>query len=168
MTAAPNKPEQHTAAAAVAGCLKSPVSMAFAAFGLCLANGDLMNLLALHVYHLDDGPEADAVIALLTEAGIGPEWHIERPNEANAILLPIELQDRVDESWQVRQRKLELAVARLCMLRPEPLGAIRQMQLSTAMRIHTREFYLPLPANFVRECGRLGLEICILNEAAGD
>ncbi len=125
-----------------------------------------MNLLALHVYNLDDGPETEAVIALLTEAGVGSEWQIERPNEAtNAIFLPIEFHDGGAQSWQVRQKKLELAVTRLRKLRPDPIGAIRGMQLSTAMRIHTREFYLPLPANFVRECGRLGLEICILNEA---
>ena len=127
-----------------------------------------MNLLALHVYHLDDGPAADAVIALLAEAGVGPEWQIERPNgDGNDITLPIELDGGGKESWQVRQEKLELAVARLRKLRPDPIHAIRAMQLCTAMRIHTTEFYLPLPASFVKECGRLGLEICILNEAVG-
>ena len=123
-----------------------------------------MNLLALHVYHLDDGPDADDVIALLAEAGVGSDWRIERPNgDSNAVLLPIELDNGVTESWRVRQTKLEIAVARLRELRPGPISAIRGMQLKTAMRIHTREFYLPLPGDFVRECGRLGLEICILN-----
>jgi hypothetical protein len=128
--------------------------------------GLLMNLLCLHVYHLDDGPDADAVIAFLTQAGVGPDWHIERPDgESNGISLPIELDDGETESWRVRQKKLEIAVGRLCKLRSDPINAIREMQLRTAMRIHTREFYLPLPSNFVRECGRLGLEICVLNEA---
>lgn len=127
-----------------------------------------MDLLALHVYHLDDGPLADDVIALLTEAGIGPEWRIERPNgDSNDILLPIELADGNKKLWEVRQEKLEVAVARLRKLRHDPIDTIRGMQLRTAMRIHTREFYLPLPADFVIECGRLGLEICVLNEAVG-
>jgi hypothetical protein len=130
--------------------------------------GLLMNLLSLHVYHLDDGPDADAVIALLTQAGVGPEWQIERPDgKSNDISLPIELEDGDIKAWQVRQKKLEIAIARLRKLSPDPFDAIRGMQLRTAMRIHTREFYLPLPGNFVRECGRLGLEICILNEAVG-
>lgn len=123
-----------------------------------------MELLALHVYHLDEGPETDAVVALLVEAGVGLDWVIERPNDdSNAILLPIEMDGGNKESWQVRNEKLELAVARLRNLWADPINAIREMQLRTAMRIHTTEFYLPLPAGFVSECGRLGLEICILN-----
>lgn len=127
-----------------------------------------MDLLALHVYHLDDGPEADAVIGLLTEAGVGSDWRIEGPDEddSNGIIVPVEWNGDT-KSWQVRQGKLEIAVELLRKLRPGPLDTIRGMQLRTAMRIHTREFYLPLPASFVRECGRLGLEICILNEAVG-
>ena|SRR5215203_3853185 len=107
-----------------------------------------MNLLALHVYHLDDGPEADDVIALLAEAGVGSEWQIERPNEdTNAIFLPIDLDNGGGELWQVRQKKLAIAVARLRKLRPNRIEAIREMQLSTAMRIHTRSFTYrcPLP-----------------------
>jgi hypothetical protein len=127
-----------------------------------------MNLLALHVYHLDDGPDTDAVIALLAEAGVGPEWQIQRPTEeTNAILLPVDLDGAGRKLWQVRQQKLEKAVALLSMLQPAPIDDIRASHLSTAMRIHTTEFYLPLPANFVKECSRLGLEICILNEAVG-
>ena len=125
-----------------------------------------MDLLALHVYHLDDGPEADAVIDLLSKAGVGSEWQIERPSDDNnAILLPIELHSGGDETWQGRKRKLKTAVNRLRKLHPDSISDIRGMQLSTAMRIHMNEFYLPLPSDFVRECGRLGLEICILNEA---
>jgi hypothetical protein len=125
-----------------------------------------MNLLALHIYHLDDGPEADAVVALLTEAGVTKDWPIERPNEeANDVSLPIELDDKGVESHQLRQAKFEMAVDRLSRLRPEPISQISKMRLSIAMRIHTKEFYLPIPADFVRECGRLGLEICILYEA---
>src|SRR5262245_12414454 len=129
------------------------------------ANSVFMNLLALHVYHLDDGPEADAVIALLTQAGVSSEWAIERPTEeTNGIFVPVELNGGGPEAWQVRQQKLEKAVVLLSKLKPVPIGDIRASGLQTAMRIHTREFYLPLPANFVKECGRLGLEICILNE----
>ncbi len=124
-----------------------------------------MNLLALHIYHLDDDEEADAVIALLTDAGVELDWKIERPNEdTNAILLPITLDDDGTEPYQIRLKKLEIAVARLRNLRPEPISAIRELDLDTAMRIHTSEDYLPLDSDFVRECGRLGLEICVFNE----
>jgi hypothetical protein len=120
--------------------------------------------LSLHVYHLDEGPEADEVVALLTEAGVSAA--IDRPTaESNAILVPVILDPTGLEEWQVRQAKLVAGIELLRRLRPEPLKAARALGLATAARIHTPEFYLPLPAEFVRECGRLGLEICVLNES---
>ena len=114
-----------------------------------------MNELAFHVYHLDDGPEADAVIAFLTDAGIGSKWRIERPtDETNSILIPIELESNSAHCPPFDPPNLEKAVAFLRTLRPEPLAAIRAMQLSTAMRFHTRGFLLQLPTDFVNECGR--------------
>lgn len=120
--------------------------------------------LSLHIYHLDEGPEADEVVALLTRAGVVSD--IERPTlESNAIFVPVACDATGREEWQVRQAKLAAGTELLRRLRPGPLEAVRGLGLRTAARIHTPEFYLPLPAEFVRECGRLGLEICVFNES---
>ena len=65
-------------------------------------------------------------------------------------------------------RKLAAALELLRSISPDTLDKIRDLRLDTAMRIHTPEFYLPLPSEFVRECGRLGLDICILNVTEAD
>lgn len=124
-----------------------------------------MTQLALHVYHLDDDSFADHVVHCLKEAGVARDWKIERPTDAtNAILLPVDPDEDDSDSWEDRNRKIEIAVDYLRRMRPEPLDVIRESGLRIAMRVHTREAYLPLPVEFVRECGRLGLQICILNE----
>jgi hypothetical protein len=123
-----------------------------------------MDLLALHIHPLDDNEEADEIIALLTQAGLSSDWTIEKPTEAtNALFVPVEIQSGALADWEIRQQKLEKALVLLRALQPATIAAIQECGLDVAMRIHTEEFYLPLPVAFVRECARLGLEICIFN-----
>ena len=120
-----------------------------------------MTEIALHIYHLDDNEEAEEIIQLLNQAGIGERWLIERPTEeTNAIFVRVNVAESNDEEWKIRQRKFKKAVELLGDLDEETIHKIKG---SVAMRIHTPEFYLPIPAKFVWECGRLGLEICILH-----
>lgn len=120
--------------------------------------------LSLHIYHLDEGAEADSVIELLEAAGIGNEWSIQRPTEAsNAILVPILFEDVSLDEYALRMRRMRRSMDLLKALSKPNLDTIKGFGLSVAMRIHTSEYYLPLPEDFVRECGRLGLEICIFN-----
>lgn len=123
-----------------------------------------MELLALHIYHLDDGEESDKIIKLLKSTGIEKKWNIEPPSEeTNAIFIPVELNAKNLESWKMRDKKLSRSLSLLSKLDKDVIDNIKSSGLSTAMRIHTDEFYLPLPGNFVAECGRLGLEICVFN-----
>ncbi len=126
-----------------------------------------MDSLALHIYHLDEGEEADRVIQLLKPFGIGDKWPVERPTEqTNAIFVPVEIRDIATEVWEIRQQKLNKSLALLRALDRKTVDAIRALDLSVAMRVHTTEFFLPLESEFVSECGRLGLEICIYNSKA--
>ena len=128
-----------------------------------------MELLALHVCPLDDDSEADQVVQLLTKDGIPDTWRVERPTEAtNGLFVPVELDLLPKEDWQIRQQKLAKSRKLLDKLKVETVRAIRAMGLGIAMRIHTQEFYLPLPWEFVSACGRLELEICIFNDSDFD
>ncbi len=123
-----------------------------------------MELLALHIYHLDDGDETDKIIELLKSSGVGSGWTIERPSEdTNAIFVPIEIDIGTMESFEIRQRKIIKSLSLLTELNKDGINRIKGFNLNVAMRIHTSEFYLPLPGEFVTACGQLGLEICIFN-----
>jgi hypothetical protein len=125
-----------------------------------------MDLLALHMYHLDDDDEADQIIQLLKRNGLESQWRIERPNEnTNAIFIPVLLDDgALTETWQIRQAKFNKALGLLLALNQETINAIKNLGLRVALRIHTDEFYLPIPSDLVTACGNLGLEICILSK----
>ncbi len=123
-----------------------------------------MELLALHIYHLDEGEEADRVVQILREGGLGPDWRIERPTEAtNAIFVPAEVENEPGEGWQIREQKLARALVLLRALGRKAIEAIRALDLQVAMRIVTADWVLPLSAEFVAECARLDLGIFIVN-----
>jgi len=126
-----------------------------------------MEVLALHIRHLDDGPEANDVLQALRAAGLSDEWRIERPSEAtNALWAHVEVEESGEEGWRCREAKLDKAVQLLGALDPGALRALCQRtELGLAMRIHSAENFIPLSAAFVQECGRLGLEILVVNEA---
>src|SRR5262249_21513288 len=115
----------------------------------------------------DDGPESDAVISLLKDAGVGDDWTIQPPNgDTNAIFIPIPAETGKLESSAAMADPFKKAQQLLQALERPPIDSIKALSLSVAMRIVTSEFYLPLPEDFVRECGRLGLEICIFNSTS--
>lgn len=123
--------------------------------------------LSLHAYHLDDDSEADVVIELLEAAGIGNEWSIQRPTEAtNSILVPVLLDNASLDQRALEFRRLRRSLDLLKVMSKPNIDTIKSFGLSIAMRLHTSEFYLSLPEDFVHECGRLGLQICICNNRA--
>lgn len=123
-----------------------------------------MELLGIHIHPLDDNEEADEIIDLLRRGGVSEEWVILRPDgESNSIFIPVEIVLGQLSEAHVRQAKLAKALGLLRALQPVTIGDVRSFGLEVAMRIHTRESYLPLPAEFVHECGRLGLDICVQN-----
>jgi hypothetical protein len=119
--------------------------------------------LSIHIYHLDDDEEADAIVNALESLGIGERWTIERPtDETNAIFVPVGNDQQHDEDQGPYQAALELVRA----MDRETVEAIKAMDLRVALRITTSDFYISLPESLVSACGILGLEICIFNTKA--
>jgi hypothetical protein len=126
-----------------------------------------MTQIAIHIYPLDDNEEAEEIIQLLNQVGIGERWVVERPTEeTNSILVRVNVAEASNQESKVREQKWERAIFLLGELDKETIHKIKGMDVDVAVRIHTPESYLPIPAEFVSECGRLSLEICIFNQAA--
>ncbi len=116
-----------------------------------------IKLLALHIYPLDNDEECDKIIEILKK-DIGDVWTIEKPtSETNAIFMPI-------KSKRDDQKKLLDTTKLLKHLNKKTIDSIKNYDLSISLRIHYNGLYLSLPDFLIKECGRLGIEINILNE----
>lgn len=123
-----------------------------------------MEFLGLHIHHLDDGEEADKIIQMLRLSGVDGRWSIKRPtDETNSIIIPVNISNTFAEDWRTRQQKINESIKLLQVLNKKTIDIIKELGLNVAMRVHTKETYIPFSEEFVKECGRLGLEICVLN-----
>ncbi len=122
-----------------------------------------MEFLGLHIFHLDIGEKCDNVINLLKK-DIGEIWEIKKPTEeTNAIYVPINIKNIKCESGKLLEEKLKKSIKLLKSIRKTTIDKIKKFDLDVAMRVHTNKFYLSLSPEFVKECGRLGFEIDIMN-----
>jgi len=122
-----------------------------------------MEFLGLHISPLDEGEECDRVISLLRR-DVTNSWTIEKPTEkTNAIFVPIKIKNRNYEPGELCERKLKKSLKLLKSIKKTTINSIKKFDLDVAMRIHTEEFYLSLSWEFVKECGRLNLEIDVMN-----
>lgn len=117
-----------------------------------------MELLAIHIHPVDFPEE---IFSILREH-IGRDWPMR--HEHNGVFVEV-VCDETGDLWQVRQAKLEKSMPLMRMLDKRTIDRIRELAPGCDMRIVTAEDYIPLPASFVAECGRLGMGICIMNTA---
>lgn len=117
-----------------------------------------INLLALHIYHLDNNEECEKIINLLKRDNIDKRWKVELPTEeTNAIFVYI-------KSKKNDKEKFKDVLNLLRSLNERTIDSIKKHSLSVALRIHHDNFYLSLPDFLIKECGRLGIEINLLYE----
>lgn len=118
----------------------------------------------LQIHHLDDGEEADEIISIIEQKHLPNNWLIERPTEeSNSVLIQYVQNETFNLEYVERDFLFNKAVELLMSIDVEQIEKIKVHQLGVILKIITNEFALPIPADLLGECGRLKIDIYVLN-----
>jgi hypothetical protein len=119
----------------------------------------------LQIHHLDDGDEADTVVAVLSTAVESSGCRIERPShETNSILVHCGPACDEDSDDPVRlENRLDKAASLLTALSKEDVDAIHAMDLEIMLCIQTDADRIWLPPELLHACASHGIGISVVD-----
>ncbi|HVN16098.1 MAG TPA: hypothetical protein VMT73_10200 [Anaerolineales bacterium] len=123
----------------------------------------------LQIHHLDDGEEANEIIAVLKKKRMADSWMIQRPTEeSNSVIVEYIGNEKIEPEYVKRNFLFDKATELLISMEREQIEKIKEYHLGVMLKIVTTEFALLIPSKLLGECGRLGVDIYVLNISEQD
>ena len=122
-----------------------------------------MDLIGLHI-HPDLDVHDEILEILINDSPSFLDDYNENDNiDGNGFLFEAKIREYLSfEDWEIRDARVKKMVSMLNGITPEAIKKIKALDLDVSLRIHNKEFLLPLHSDLVQACARLNIDIFIL------